>query len=64
MDPIGPEDANVVYESSGSWTECSPARRIPGSKLVILEGAGHAVFIDEPEKFDQALGEFLRSASP
>ena len=37
---------------------------IPGSKLVILEGAGHAVFIDEPEKFDQALEGFLRSAAP
>jgi pimeloyl-ACP methyl ester carboxylesterase len=39
------------------------AAMIPGSKLVIVEGAGHAVFIDEPEMFDQALGAFLRSAS-
>lgn len=39
------------------------ATMIPGSRLVIVEGAGHAVFIDDPEKFDQALGAFLRSAS-
>lgn len=39
------------------------AAMIAGSKLVIVEGAGHAVFIDEPEKFDQALEELLRSAA-
>jgi len=40
------------------------AAAIPGSKLVIVEGAGHAVFIDEPEKFDETVGAFLRSFSP
>jgi non-heme chloroperoxidase len=39
------------------------AAMIPGSRLVIVDKAGHAVFIDEPEKFDEALGAFLRSAS-
>jgi non-heme chloroperoxidase len=36
---------------------------ILGSKLVVIEGAGHAVFIDEPEKFDEALEAFLQSVS-
>jgi non-heme chloroperoxidase len=40
------------------------AAMIPDSKLVVVEGAGHAVFVDEPEKFDQALEAFLRSVSP
>jgi non-heme chloroperoxidase len=37
------------------------AATIPQVKLVIVEGAGHALFIDEPEKFDQTLDAFLRS---
>ncbi len=37
------------------------AATIPGSKLVALEGTGHAVFVDDPEKFDEALETFLRS---
>ena len=36
---------------------------IPGSKLLIIEGAGHAVFIDEPEKFHDALQIFLHALS-
>lgn len=37
------------------------AASIPGSKLVVVEGAGHAIFIDEPEKFHVALESFLLS---
>jgi pimeloyl-ACP methyl ester carboxylesterase len=40
------------------------AATIPGSKFVILEGAGHAVFVDEPKKFDEALKAFLKSLTP
>jgi non-heme chloroperoxidase len=34
---------------------------MPTSKLIVIEEAGHAVFIDEPQKFDKALDAFLRS---
>ena len=37
------------------------AATIPGSKFVLVEGSGHALFIDEPEKFDEALRAFLES---
>jgi len=40
------------------------AAAIRSSKLVIVEGTGHAVFVDDPGKFDQALGTFLQSLSP
>ena len=40
------------------------AEAIRSSKLVIVEGAGHAVFVDNPEKFDEALRTFLQSLSP
>jgi microsomal epoxide hydrolase len=36
------------------------AATIPGAKFLAIEGAGHAVFVDQPEKFDSALEDFLR----
>jgi non-heme chloroperoxidase len=34
-------------------------KRIPGSKLEIFEGAGHALFVDNPEQFNTAMETFL-----
>ena len=36
------------------------ASKIPGAKLVTVEGAGHAVNLFQPEKFNQAVLAFLR----
>ena len=35
------------------------AAKIPGAEKVILEGAGHAANIDQPEAFNQAVRTFL-----
>jgi len=32
---------------------------IPGATSAVVEGAGHAVFYDEPERFNELLGRFL-----
>ncbi len=32
---------------------------IPNSRLEIIENAGHALFVDQPEKFDEILEQFL-----
>ena len=32
---------------------------IPGAKFVVIDNAAHAVFVDQPERFDAALQEFL-----
>jgi len=37
-------------------------REIPGSKLVIVEGAGHFVFEDEPERAAREVTDFLATA--
>lgn len=37
------------------------AATIPGSKFVAIEDSAHAVFVDQPEKFDDALNAFLQS---
>ncbi|HEY0703167.1 MAG TPA: alpha/beta hydrolase [Candidatus Acidoferrales bacterium] len=33
--------------------------KIPGSQLEIFEGDGHALFVDDPDKFNAALEDFL-----
>jgi non-heme chloroperoxidase len=37
------------------------AKVIPGAKFVPIDGAAHAVFVDQPEKFDGVLEDFLLS---
>jgi microsomal epoxide hydrolase len=37
------------------------ASNIPGAMFVPIDNAGHAVFVDQPEKFDNALNQFLKS---
>jgi|HubBroStandDraft_1064217.scaffolds.fasta_scaffold08073_4 non-heme chloroperoxidase len=34
-------------------------KQIPGSRLEIFEGAGHALFVDNPDQFNSALDSFL-----
>lgn len=34
-------------------------KQIPASKLEVFEGAGHALFVDNPDQFDAALDDFL-----
>lgn len=34
-------------------------KKIPGSKLEIFDGAGHALFVDNPEQFNTALQSFV-----
>jgi non-heme chloroperoxidase len=36
-------------------------RRIAGSRLVFFESAGHALFVDEPDRFNALLDEFLQT---
>jgi len=37
------------------------ARRIPGARLVVIEGAGHLSNLERPQEFNQTVAEFLRS---
>lgn len=40
------------------------AARLPQGRIEVVEGAGHAVFIDQPERFDATLREFLDGVAP
>jgi pimeloyl-ACP methyl ester carboxylesterase len=35
-------------------------RAIPGSRMVVVPGAGHMLPLEQPEAFNRALGEFVR----
>ncbi len=35
--------------------------QIPNSQLTVFEGLGHALFLDDPKKFNERLAEFLKS---
>ena len=49
----------------GSYDECRPDhlanmhRRIPGSRLVIIENASHLCFAEQPEVFTKVITSFL-----
>jgi pimeloyl-ACP methyl ester carboxylesterase len=40
------------------------AAQVPGATLVRIEDAGHGVFVDQPERFNNALREFLARLEP
>jgi pimeloyl-ACP methyl ester carboxylesterase len=53
----GDQDEFVPPENSRLLAE-----RIPNAKLVMIEGAGHAVFIEQADEFNRAVIRFLEQA--
>ena len=51
---------------AGRYDECVPEhmwemhRRIAGSRFELFESSSHMPFIEEPDRFDQVMREFLR----
>jgi 3-oxoadipate enol-lactonase len=39
------------------------AARIPGARLVVLEGAAHIANLDQPDEFTNALNDFLEEVA-
>jgi pimeloyl-ACP methyl ester carboxylesterase len=37
--------------------------RVKGSELVVVEGVGHALFVDDPATFNQAVDAYLTKTS-
>ena len=55
----------LVIASAGSPlldAQKEKAGQIAALRLVVVEGAGHAVFLDDLEEFDTALSQLLRDA--
>ena len=36
-------------------------KRIAGSRLEVMENAGHVLFLDQPDRFNALLTDFLKS---
>jgi 3-oxoadipate enol-lactonase len=54
----GKDDALVAWQNSQLLAE-----RIPGSKLILLEPAGHCFWLEQPQSSIDAMGQFLESVS-
>ncbi|MFQ5926868.1 MAG: alpha/beta fold hydrolase [Terriglobia bacterium] len=52
----------VVAQSPYQMIYEDMQKRISSSRLEVFEGAGHALFVDEPERFNTILEEFLKTA--
>lgn len=54
--------ALILFASGTQWDALYEdlARRIAGSRVERFPGAGHALFVDEPARFNSLLDEFLR----
>jgi 3-oxoadipate enol-lactonase len=53
---IGSEDGGVSLSSMQDIQQL-----IPGSKLEVIEGAGHMVYVEKPDEFNRILTSFFRS---
>ena len=54
----------LVIASAGSpllAAQRDMASAVRGATFILVAGAGHAVFIDQPQRFDEALDAFLRT---
>ena len=40
------------------------ARQIPGAEIAVIENAGHAVFLDQPRRFEELLADFIGRLAP
>ena len=56
---VGREDAITPVSDSELMQ-----REIRGSRLVVIEGAGHVSNLEQPAKFNEALGSFLNAILP
>ena len=60
-----PEIAVRTLLVGGRYDECTPGhleemnRRIPGSRLVIIEDASHLCFAEQPERFNEVINSFM-----
>jgi len=50
----------AVAEPFSEQAENAKARR-PDLRVEVFEGAGHALFVDQPERFNRVLGKFLEA---
>jgi pimeloyl-ACP methyl ester carboxylesterase len=54
----------LFINRSGPGAEALAAilrKELPASRLEIMDNVGHAVFLDDPERFNEILGGFLKT---
>ena len=55
----------LLYVVTGQFAEQARAlqRNRPDTRTALFEGAGHALFVDEPDRFNQVLGAFVEEVA-
>jgi 3-oxoadipate enol-lactonase len=56
---VGSEDRVVPADAIAA---CH--RAVPGSRFVLIEGAGHSSYFEKPQEFNDAVGDFLDEIAP
>jgi non-heme chloroperoxidase len=51
----------VVAQSPWVPTYQDMQKRIPGSRMEVLENVGHALFVDDADRFNSLLDAFLKA---
>ena len=55
----GPKDRQAAYEGGVTW-----AKSVPDGRLVTIEGAAHALWLDDPATLGASIRQFLRGEWP
>ncbi|CAH2604678.1 Alpha/beta hydrolase [Rhodovastum atsumiense] len=52
----------VLYVVRPTWAgqAANVAQRHPNAETVIMQGVGHALFVDDPDRFDRVVTDFIR----
>jgi non-heme chloroperoxidase len=54
----------VAAEGPSNYMMEDMQKRIPHSQLEFMDGVGHALFVDDPQRFNALLEDFLRTLEP
>jgi len=55
----GTKDRQAAYEGGVAWV-----KSLPNARLVTIEGAAHAMWLDDPAKVGASIRQFLRGEWP
>lgn len=50
--------------STTPWVRRYMAEQLPGSTVAVVEGSGHAVMLEEPDRFNSIVGDFASAILP
>ncbi len=62
--PVGRVCASYGGDAGYLKTQQAMQRLIPGSRLEVFDNAGHALFVDQADRFNVTVDEFVKATAP